>query len=136
MIVSASERSQGQELHAYSCFGSAISASAFCHAAGRAGVVHHCRLSSVQARSVMHAHVLPCQHTSKWSPARAAAVASGGRVAVISVDSTMKEEREGAIKMGGMHGVSALHWGRSGKLLTACTTVRAMHSPVPGRRMH
>lgn len=61
----------------------------------------------------------------------AAAVASGGRVAVIAVDGTMKEERESAIKLGGMHGVSALQWGRSGKLLTACTTVRARPFP-PG----
>jgi hypothetical protein len=52
----------------------------------------------------------------------AAAVASGGRVAVLAVGDGVSEDRESAVRLGGLHGVSALCWGRSGRLLTACTT--------------
>jgi hypothetical protein len=37
VVVSASERSLGQELHAFSCFSGAISAAAYCQASSRAG---------------------------------------------------------------------------------------------------
>lgn len=53
-MVSASERSFSQELHAYSCFSSAISASSFCHAAGKAGIVLRVLLCHASAEPPGH----------------------------------------------------------------------------------
>ena len=42
---------------------------------------------------------------------------------VLAVGDGVREDRESGVRIGGLHGVSALCWGRFGKLLTACTTV-------------
>ncbi|EIE19510.1 hypothetical protein COCSUDRAFT_83561 [Coccomyxa subellipsoidea C-169] len=88
VVVSAPSKGPASQMQVYNCFANALTASAFCAAAGRA------------------------------------AVASGGRVAVLAVAETVQECREDAVSIPG--DVSSLSWSPDGLLLA----VSSMDGPV------